>query len=85
MKSAILTAASLVTTIAISGGAFAQASGTMAPPNTGVPVAAPQSFGSTPAYPPPSNPTPAGYHYVWTYGYDRHGDYLGHWELARDR
>jgi hypothetical protein len=38
-----------------------------------------------PAYPPPPNAAPAGYHYEWIFNYDRHGDYIGHWRLVRDR
>lgn len=36
------------------------------------------------AYPPPPNAPPAGTHYEWIFSYDRHGDYLGHWEVVRN-
>jgi hypothetical protein len=84
MKPISLAAASFVVVSGLGvASALAQAPVGAPPPAPAVP--APQQIGSTPAYPPPSNPAPAGYHYVWTYAYDRHGDYLGHWEAVRDR
>ena len=79
MKAVSLAAASLVAAIAITtaGSAMAQ-----------IPTAATQStpYGQVgdAAYPPPPGPAPAGSHYEWIFGYDRHGDYLGHWTLVRN-
>lgn len=36
------------------------------------------------AYPPPPNAPPAGTHYEWIFSYDRHGNYLGHWQIVRN-
>ena len=36
------------------------------------------------AYPPPPSAPPAGTHYEWIFSYDRHGNYLGHWQVVRD-
>jgi hypothetical protein len=36
------------------------------------------------AYPPPPGNPPPGTHYEWIFGYDRHGNYLGHWQAVRN-
>ena len=63
----------------LAGGASAQGPSAATPPPTN------DAQTGTPAYPPPPGAAPAGYHYEWIFNYDRHGDYLGHWRLVRDR
>jgi len=63
----------------MTGSALAQGPGAATPP----PTTDVQT--GTPTYPPPPGAAPAGYHYEWIFNYDRHGDYLGHWRLVRDR
>jgi hypothetical protein len=75
MKALPLAAASLAAAIA-SGSAMAQT------PSTKM---APWVQTGDAAYPPPPNAPPPGAHYEWVFNYDRHGNYLGHWEIVRDR
>jgi hypothetical protein len=64
------------------GSAFAQTPGTSSAP----PATAPGSVQTGPAaYPQPPGTPPPGTHYEWIFSYDRHGNYLGHWEAVRDR
>jgi hypothetical protein len=58
-----------------------------APTPSTVPPASAPGWGQTgpAAYPPPPGAPPPGTHYEWIYSYDRHGDYLSHWEVVRDR
>jgi hypothetical protein len=79
MTGASLLAASLAVAIMLTAGsAFAQ---TAAPSAT---RAAPWVQTGDAAYPPPPNAPPAGTHYEWIFSYDRHGNYLGHWQTVRD-
>ena len=77
MKRVLFAAATLaVIGVATVGSAMAQFANTQTTP-----------LGQTgdAAYPAPSNPPPVGTHYEWIFGYDRHGTYIGHWEVVRDR
>jgi hypothetical protein len=79
---AVSLAASLVAVFAIT-----TAGSAMAQQIPGAPGVQSTPYGQTgdAAYPPPPGAAPAGSHYEWIFGYDRHGDYLGHWTLVRDR
>ena len=82
MKAISLSAASLVAALAITtaGSALAQQF-----PSAAATQSTPYGQVGDAAYPPPPGQAPAGTHYEWIFGYDRHGDYLGHWTLVRDR
>jgi hypothetical protein len=83
MKAVSLAAASLVAVFAITTAGSAMAQQII----PGAPATQSTPYGQTgdAAYPPPPGAAPAGSHYEWIFGYDRHGDYLGHWTLVRDR
>jgi hypothetical protein len=78
MKAISLAALAAAIAITTAGGAMAQI------PNAATQTSPYGQVGDA-AYPPPPGEPPAGSHYEWIFGYDRHGDYIGHWTLVRDR
>jgi hypothetical protein len=78
MKVASLTALAAAIAITTAGSAMAQFPGSAATQST------PYGQVGDAAYPPPPGQAPVGTHYEWIFGYDRHGDYLGHWTLVRN-
>ena len=66
--------------VVMAGSALAQTPDSWPPPSTSGSAQAQNA-----AYPAPATPPPAGFHYEWIFNYDRHGDYLGHWRMVRDR
>jgi hypothetical protein len=82
MKAVSLAAASLVVAFAIT-----TAGGAMAQQFPAAPATQSTPYGQVgdAAYPPPPGQAPVGMHYEWIFGYDRHGDYLGHWTPVRDQ
>jgi hypothetical protein len=77
MKAVSLAALAAAIAITTAGSAMAQFPGTAT-------QSTPYGQVGDSAYPPPPGQAPAGAHYEWIFGYDRHGDYLGHWTLVRD-